>query len=493
MAENETTVAEDEGGVAVATEEEKSRMDLRVEVTEVGPCRKHVRVIIPRSEVDAIYDDAVEEFAGQAAVPGFRAGKVPAALVRRKFKDELTDQVKQNLLLQSLEQVSEEQELDPINEPDLDVEALDIPDEGDFEYEFDVEVRPEFDLPQYKGLKIERPVRDISDEDVDAYLAQYLDQYSTLVDAEGAVEAGNSVVADLVFKHGDKQINRFEGVVMKVRPTVRFTDGEIAGFDEAVVGKSAGDEVTVDFVVSLEASRVDFRGETLTATVTISEVKSVEAPELTDEFFERLGVESVAELRDFMYSNLERQVTYEERQKTRAQVLEKIGESATWDLPEELVEKQTENAMRREVLEMQQAGFTSTQIRARENDLRQRAISMTRQNLKEHFVLDRIADEENIEVTNSELEYEIAYMAVQSGENPRRVRSRLIKTGVIENLRAQIRERKAVDVILGAADFVDVEAEPVVEADVEAISRTVCPPAGVSASDEESEVEASDG
>lgn len=489
MAENDTAVAENEGDVAVAEQEQPSRMDLSVEVTEVGPCRKHVRVVIPRSEIDAVYDDAVSEFASQAAVPGFRAGKVPASLVRKKFKDELGDQVKQNLLLQSLEQVSEEQDLDPINEPSLDVEALEVPEEGDFEYEFDVEVRPDFALPQYKGLSIARPTREITDADVDAYLAEYLDQYSELEDAEGPVAEGQSVVADVVFKQGEKQINRFENLIFKTRPTIQFADGEITDFDKLVIGKNVGDSVETTFTVSLEAPRIELRGEKLTATFTIEGVKTIVAPELDDEFLDRVGVESEEELRDQMYSNLERQLTYQERQKTREQVLEKIAESAKWDLPEELVEKQTENAMRREILEMQQAGFTTAQIRARENDLRQRAISITRKNLKEHFVLDRIADEENLEVSNSALEQEILIMALQSGENPRRVRSRLIKSGVIENLRAQMRERMAVDVILQSADFKDVEAEPIVEAGVDAIGRFVCPVGGAAATQAAAEEE----
>lgn len=478
MADNESTAVEDDGGVAVVDAPESPKMELEVEVTEVGPCRKHVRVVIPRAEIEDALNDAVDELAGQASVPGFRAGKVPPALVRKKFKSEIEDQVKQNLLLQSLEQVSEENELDPINEPDLDVEALEIPEEGDFEYEFDVEVRPEFALPQYKGLKIERPVAEVSDDDVDAYMAQYLEQYSTLEDADGAIESGQSITISGEFTSGDKQVSKFENLRVRVRPTLRFADGEVSDFEKLVTGKAAGDSVETGVSVSMEAQRVEMRGESLTLKATIGGISSVVPPVLDAEFLERVGVESEAELRDLMYSNLERQSTYGERQKTREQVLEKIGESATWDLPEELVEKQTDNAMRREVLEMQQAGFTSDQIRARENDLRQRAISMTRQNLKEHFVLDRVAEEEGIEVTNSELETEIAMMALQAGENPRRVRARLIKTGVIENLRAQIRERKAVDVILGAADFVDVEGEPVVEASVEAVSRLICPPVG---------------
>jgi len=116
--------------------------------------------------------------------------------------------------------------------------------------------------------------------------------------------------------------------------------------------------------------------------------------------------------------------------------------------------------------------------------LRQRSVSMTRQNLKEHFVLDRIAEEEGIEVTASEIDTEIAMMAMQAGENPRRVRARLQKSGMIENLDAQIRERKAVDVITEHAQFEDVEMEPPTDRDVEAVSRSIC------SSDTDTEVDA---
>ncbi len=135
------------------------------------------------------------------------------------------------------------------------------------------------------------------------------------------------------------------------------------------------------------------------------------------------------------------------------------------------------NALRREILEMQQAGFTSDEILSRQNELRQKSLTMTRRNLKEHFVLDRIAEEEKIEVTGEDLNNEILLMALQSGENPRRVRSRLQKSGVIDNLEAQIRERKAVDVILANATFKDVPMELPASRDVFSLEDSICPEA----------------
>jgi len=139
-----------------------------------------------------------------------------------------------------------------------------------------------------------------------------------------------------------------------------------------------------------------------------------------------------------------------------------------------MVEKQVDNALRREILEMQQAGFTTQQIIARENDLRQQSLTMTRRNLKEHFILDRIATDEKIEVSELEIEQEIMTMAFQRGESPRRVRARLIKSGVIENLYAQIRERKAVDLILDTAEFTDTPFSLPQDRNTAALERSLC-------------------
>lgn len=450
------------------------RMQLNVKIEDVGPCKKHVRISVPRSSIDETYELLVVDYAGKAEVPGFRIGHVPADLVKKRFKSELAEQVKQRVLMASLEQLGEESDLDPINEPNLDLESIEIPDEGDFEYEFDVEVRPEFDLPDYKGLKIKRPTRETRPQDVNAYLDQFLEQYGKLIPVDAPAQPGNFVTVHIEISHAGQPLTKIDDVSLRLRPKLRFRDAELDGFDTFMSGASAGDVRETDLTVSMEAESIELRGEKVQARFTVLDVKRLETPPLDAEFLERIGAASEEDLKDQIRGMLERQVKYEQRQSCRRQVLEQITESAKWELPEDLVSKQVENALRREILEMQQAGFTSREILARENDLRQRSLTMTRQNLKEHFVLDRIAEDANIEVSADDINAEIALMALQRGENPRRVRARLIKSGVIENLEAQVRERKAVDVILDNAQFTDVKMPPPVETEVEALNRSVC-------------------
>ena len=471
MSETDTPVAE---AIPETEGEQKYKLSLKVDIQNVGPCRKHVRVTVPRADIDHFSGEALKEIVETAAVPGFRKGRVPAGLAQKRFKSDISNSVRQRVLMQSLEQLADENTLDPINEPDFDIESLTIPDQGDFEYEFDVEVRPSFDLPNYNGLKITRTSRDVSDQDVDAYMQRFLTQYSVNESHDGPAEANDFVVAAVEFTKDGQPFRKISSVELQLKPTIRFRDAEIQGFDKLMAGAVAGTEKQVEVTISNEAEQVEMRGEKLNASIIVGEVRRLKMPELNSAFFERIGYHDIAAVRDEVRGMLERQVIYDQRQSVRRKVIEKITESATWDLPEQLVRKQTENALRREILEMEQAGFTTQQIMARENELRQHAITSTRQALKEHFVLDKIAEHEKIEVSPVDIDSEIQMMAIQRGENPRRVRARLVKTGVIENLEAQIRERKAVDVVLKSAVFEDVKVPPTHTDDVQALSISVC-------------------
>ncbi|WP_166823777.1 trigger factor [Thalassoroseus pseudoceratinae] len=451
------------------------RLSLEVDIADAGPCRKHVSVTVPREDIDKFFEAATGELLKTASVPGFRPGYAPRKLIERRFRKELVDEVKRNVLLQSLEQLEEEDQLDPINQPDIDIESLDLPEEGAFTYDFEVEVRPSFDLPDYSGFVIERPSDDVSDEDVENYLQQFLEQFAKFEESDAAAEPGDSVRADIAFEHDGRPLRKSPDQRIRLLPTLRFHDAEVAAFDELMKGAKVGDVRETETTVSEEASSLEMRGETVAVKFTVRKVERMVQPELNSAFFEEVGVESLEKLKELIRGTLERQVTYQQRQRVREQVLEKITESADWSLPEDLVRKQVENAMRREILEMQQAGFTRTQIQSRENELRQNAVSTTRQALKEHFVLDKIAETEGIEVAQSEIDWEIQMMAMQQGENVRRLRTRMIRSGMMDNLEAQIRERKAVDVVLEKAQFKDVDSEPVAEpSTVEAIPVAVC-------------------
>ncbi len=476
MSDTENTASVAESDQDVEALGLPAKMDLKVSITNAGPCRKRISVVVPEAEITIVRNGTLDEFAAKASVPGFRVGRVPRELVKSRFRQELADELKQRVLVQSLEQLTEEFEIDPINEPDMDVETLDIPDAGDFEYTFDVEVRPEVTLPDFAELSLKRPTRDVSDDDIQKYIDQMLLEYGEKVKHNDGAAIGDFISISIEFKYEGAAVREMAGLSVRLQPVLRFRDAEVSDFGSILTGVKAGESRDVELAISSEAAYVPMRGEKLKAEISVSSVQKLEIPALDSDLLDRIGVDSVEKLRAEVKDILERQVTYRQRQSARSQLLEIIGESADWDLPEELVLKQVENALHREILEMQQAGYTPKEIRARENDLRQRSVSVTRQAMKEHFILDSIATAEEIEVSPQDIEMEIMMMAFQSGETPRRLRARLVKTGVIENLEAQIRERKAVDVALDKAKYEEVPMEDslIGELNVEAVDDAIC-------------------
>src|SRR5688572_17143084 len=146
--------------------EEKPKLSLDVKVDTKSACERHVTVSISREDVERYFKESFAELMPKAEVPGFRAGRAPRKLVETRFREQIADQVKGKLLMDSMTQVSEDHEFSAISEPDFDYEAIEIPKEGPLTFEFDLEVRPEFDLPEGKGLSINRANHEFSEDEV---------------------------------------------------------------------------------------------------------------------------------------------------------------------------------------------------------------------------------------------------------------------------------------------------------------------------------------
>ena len=192
----------------------------------------------------------------------------------------------------------------------------------------------------------------------------------------------------------------------------------------------------------------------MTAIFEVLEVKKLEMPELTPELLEELGgFRDEAELRDAIRDQLARQLQHEQHRLARQQITKALTVAADWELPPGLLRRQSHRELQRAAMELQRSGFSDEEIHAHENALRQNSMVSTARALKEHFILERIAEEEEIDAGEDDYEAEIRLIAEQSGESARRVRARLDKSGSMDVLRNQIVERKVVERILAHASF----------------------------------------
>lgn len=441
--------------------EATQKLDLKVDIQKRSACERHITVIIDRKDIDRYFEKEFSELVKTAHVPGFRPGHTPRKLVEKQFRKDVTERVKSSLLMDSIAQVSDDEELSAISEPDFHLDAVVVPDEGPMTYEFDLEVRPEFDVPQWRGLAIDRPVHEFSDKDIDEALFNLLSRHGQLIPRQGPAESGDYLTVNLTFSHDGKTISTAPEELIRIRPVLSFRDGKIEKFDELMVGIKAGETRSGEALLSQDAPNEQLRGQRVTATFEVKDVKRLEMPEITPQFLEQIGgFESEAELRDAILDTLKRRLEYRQHQVAREQITNALTVSASWELPPEMLKRQSERELSRAVLELRRAGFSDDEIRSRENLLRQNSQQSTAQALKEHFILEKIAEQEKIEDEPADYDSEIQLIAAQSSETPRRVRARLEKTGRMDVLRNQIIERKVIELILAQATFKDVPYRP---------------------------------
>jgi len=445
MAEETTEVVLDESAAETAEGEEKvERLDQKIDVADAGPCLKHVKVTVPATEVKRYFDKEVGKFVKEAAVPGFRPGKTPRKLIERKFRTEAADGVKSAILTQSLQQIDEEKVLDLISEPELKPEAVVLPEEGDLVYEFNAEVRPTFDLPDIRELSVDRPTHAISDADVDAEIEAIRFRFAAKEEKNGPAERGDYVRCDIRVKDGAETTADLTDQEIRVEDVVYFNDGQINDFAKEMVGAKADDHRTLPLTLSKEIVNEAAAGKTLSAEIVVQSVLESKAPALDEKFFKDFGVGDLGELRDWVQKILEQRVKQMQLDSMRKQIVGKLLEKTKIDLPNNLLRRQADQELRKRVVELSQAGYTEEDIRNEVNRLRQQAVANTAFFMKERFLIERIAENEKIEVSEDDLDAGVEELAERFSESSRRVRARLERDGLIDSFQRTIFEKKTI-------------------------------------------------
>lgn len=486
--EHESSVGTADEIGATENESVRQKLDLDVQISDVGPCKKHLKVAISRVDIDRQFDESLGTMKKEAAVPGFRPGRAPKQLVERRFRKQVSEQVKSTLLMACLEQLDESYKLNPISQPQFDIEAIELPDSGPMRFEMDLEVRPEFALPSYKSLTVKRPTRTITDADIDAQLKLFLERHAKLVPKlEGGAEIGDFVTADLRFHRDGTTLNEAKEIQFRLQPELRFQDGTVPEVGKALVGVTPGEARDSKAKIGSGSADPNLRGQTIDVTFQVHDLKQLRLPQTNKSFFESIGFDDEEDLRKALREVLERRHRSQQTQAIRRDIVTQLLNETPIDLPADLVGRQEKATLRRLVLDLKEQGLSESEIRAREAEIRANAHESTLRSLKEFFLLAKIAEAEDIKVEDEDLENEVEAIAARSDENPRRVRARIEKEGLGDVLASQILERKSLDRIL---EFVTFEEVALVEEEsaVETLDQTATT---MVASDEAPETSAS--
>lgn len=440
-------------------------------VTDSGPSRKRLEIEVAAETVDERLRTSVDTILEEAELPGFRRGKAPKALVEKRFGSNIKNEARNQLVSEAYQKAIEKSELKVIGDPfgtqlnDIELEAG-----KDLKFGLDVEVQPEFELPKLEGLELKRPMIEVSDERVEEELTKICLNEGTL-EAHDSSEKGDYLTgnAKMVDKDGTEHYN-IEGAVVQTPPD--GGKGMILGVMVDDLGKQlglpkAGDTKTMKAKGPEQHEVEALRDKDLTITFEVTAIDKI-VPLDRAELLTRFGLENEDELKARLRERLEQRTKVQQATAVRQQVAKYLLEKVDFELPERLTAQQAGRAMERRRMELMYRGMDEMEIEGHVGQLRAASAAEARQNLKLFFILNRVAEDMDVQVSENEARQRVAEMAFERGARPEQFFQELVQSGRIQSIFLQIREHKTLDAIVEKAKVTDVKAEDFNEKDVEA-------------------------
>jgi trigger factor len=446
------------------TTEEKAaedRTDLAgaVTVEEISPVSKRLKVSIPEDKLKEKYKGVLKELSRDAAVPGFRKGRVPPRILEKRFGTNIKDTVKGELIQDVLKYALEEYKINPLGDPQFDPAKPELPDAGPMQFTVEVEVAPEFPLPELTNIEIKKPHLEATEERFNlaiSHLRQSLGTWETIPEAS---QPDDRIHASIEYSQDD-------GIVLgkEEHRHLHLKPGALGGiqFDdlaERLKGAKPGAVIQLSGEVPMDSAQENLRGRKINIAISVKHIDRQFLPELTDELARENGFDGMEDLNKSMREALEDRLKIQTNQIMRDQVAEKLLGNVTIDLPPRLTERQTKVVMRRRAMRLMQQGVPAQAIDRHITDLITVSAQEANVLLKAHFVFSRLADQFDISVSDEEVNQEIVQIADMNGRRPERLRDEMIKSGQVEELYQTIRDNKVLDQIITGCKITEVDEE----------------------------------
>ena len=408
---------------------------------EEATCRRELELEIPAEDVQKAVERVAREFARVARVPGFRPGKAPVTLIRRKFAEDIKSEVLQSLVPNQIERAVTENKMVPVTQPQID--KVDFAESGPVKFRATFEVLPEFELGKYKDLEVEIDDVKIEDADVDKALEELRERAANFVPVEGrAIADGDYAQLKL------KGIPAGGGEMLEADSVLCHVGGEetMDAFNQHLRGANAGEHKNFDVSYPSDYPDAKLQGKTYSYAVEILGIKEKKRPELNDEFAKDVSeAQTVEELRKKIRESLEAAQSQRQNEQTREKLLAQLIGAHDFPVPEALVEHQMDSRLERTVRSLAAQGVDPRAVNVDWVSLRNRQKDRAVEDVKAELLLDRIATAENIDVSDEDFEKQIETLAQRSGESATAVRANLTRQGALDRMKSKLRSEKTLD------------------------------------------------
>jgi trigger factor len=422
---------------------------MKAELIKKEGNKVNFKITVDRKSFDLSVEKAYKKTRKNYNIPGFRKGKAPRVVLETQFgKGLFYNDAIEILFPEVYPEAVKELDLDPIDNPDLDVEE--ISEDNGIVMVLNVEVKPEFELGIYKGIEVEKVDDTVKDEDIDAKLNQMLENNARMVSApEKAIEDGDTAVID--FEGFDNEV-AFEGGKGENHNLVIGSNSFIPGFEEQLVGKKAGDDVDVNVTFPEEYHAEDLAGKPVVFKVSIKDVKVKELSTLDDEFAKDVSeFDTLDELKKDTRIKLEEEAKVGAENELRSKVVEKVAEGTEVDVPEVMVKTQIDNMLNELHYQLQAQGFGLDQLLSMTgrtiDEMKEERKDEAQKVVKSSLVLEAICDKEEIGATEEELNTELESMATMYNMKLDEIKKALREED-LEDIKNQIKMRKTIDLLV---------------------------------------------
>ena len=415
--------------------------------------RREIQVEVPADVVASETEKVVQNLSKMARLPGFRRGKVPSTVIRNRFAEEIKSEVVDKLVPRYFHQETDRQKLVPVSQPR--VTDLHLHEGEPLRFKATFEVLPEIEVSGYQDISVEHPDTTVSDEEVSHSLEHLREQHATYTEIQGSpVADGDFVQASFTGKPKASAGGPEDAAGDAAKPvSVDDVMIEIGGkntlrdFSDNLRGASVGDVRSFEVTYPADFNDQRLAGKNFEYSVTVKAVKQKQLPELNEEFAKQLGdFKSVDDVKVRIRESMEHEKKHEAERKGKDQLVDELIARNQFEVPESLVEHQVDLRLERGLRALAAQGMKAEDLRKMDlNRLRAGQHDAAVREVKASLLLDRIADKENIQVSDEEIDKEVQALAEQSGQSADSIRARLTKDGAIERIRNRIRNDKALD------------------------------------------------
>ena len=425
-------------------------MDVAIE--DAGPCKKRIKITVPQAEVQIKVNETYARLSETVTVDGFRKGHVPRKLLERRFGEEVMEEVKQTVLSESSEQAISEHELQVLGTPSFD--DVDFDPEKDCVFEITLEVRPEFELAEYKGLNLARKVQEVSDEELEHGIKNILMRYATLeLQPDATVQDQDYINCDWEILSGDEMVAS-EKEYQFVVSGKRFGDIELEKeLAEILEGVKSDETCEAEGKIPDTYAIEKWRGKDCVVKMTIKEIRRPVLPELNDEFAKKLDFDTADEIKELVKRNLQQNKDRETELDLERQLFDQLLSAMPFDLPEGVLKEQARNLMVRQQYRLRSRGMPDSEINKHLESIRDASEETADRNLKTFFILEKICEKEKIFVTETEVENRILAMAANYNQSAAAMRKQIEQESSIADIRAGMREDKTTAFLMENADI----------------------------------------